>query len=30
MAQDEGKQEGEKFDFTGEGEALGHVNLNQA
>ena len=30
MAQDEGKQEEEKFDFTPEGEALGYISLSQA
>ena len=30
MAQDEGKQEEEKFDFTREGEVLGYISLDQA
>ena len=30
MAQDEGKQEEEKFDFTREAEALGYISLDQA
>ena len=30
MAQDEGKQNEEKFDFTREGEALGYISLDQA
>ena len=30
MAEDQGKQEEEKCDFTGEGEALGYVSLDQA
>ena len=30
MAQDEGKQEEEKLDFTREGEALGYISLDQA
>ena len=29
MAEDQGK-EGEKFDFTGEGEAVGYISLAQA
>jgi len=30
MAQDEGKQEEENFNFTDEGEALGYSSLHQA
>ena len=30
MAEDQGKQEEEKFDFTREGEALGYISLDQA
>ena len=30
MAQDEGKQEEEKFDFTREGEVFGYISLDQA
>ena len=30
MAQDEGKQDEEKFDFTREGEVLGYISLDQA
>lgn len=30
MAQDEGKKEEEKFDFTSEGEVLGYISLDQA
>ena len=30
MAEDQGKQEEEKFDFSREGEALGYVSLDQA
>ena len=30
MAQDEGKTEEEKFDFTSEGEVLGYISLDQA
>ena len=30
MAQDEGKQKEEKFDFTPEGESLGYISLDQA
>lgn len=30
MAQDEGKQEEEKFDFTREGEAVRYISLDQA
>ena len=29
MAEDQGKEE-EKFDFTGEGEAVGYISLEQA
>ena len=29
MAEDQGKEE-EKFDFTGEGEAVGYISLAQA
>jgi len=30
VAQDEGKKEEEKFDFTSEGEVLGYISLDQA
>ena len=30
MAQDEGKKEEEKFDFTSEGEAVNYISLDQA
>jgi len=30
MAEDQGKQDEEKFDFTREGEALGYISLDQA
>ncbi len=30
MAEDQGKQEEEKFDFTREGEVLGYISLDQA
>jgi hypothetical protein len=30
MAEDEGKKEEEKFEFTPEGEALGYIGLDQA
>ena len=30
MAEEEGKKEEEKFDFTLEGEALGYIGLDQA
>ena len=30
MAEDEGKKEEEKFDFTPEGESLGYISLDQA
>ena len=30
MAQEEGKEEEEKFDFTSEGEVLGYISLDQA
>tara|TARA_Y100001001_G_C7783877_1_gene230006 strand:+ start:200 stop:409 length:210 start_codon:yes stop_codon:yes gene_type:complete len=30
MAQDEGKTEEEKFDFTSEREVLGYISLDQA
>ena len=30
MAQDEGKQDEEKFDFTPEGEVVGYISLDQA
>ncbi len=30
MAEDQGKEEEEKFDFTPEGEAVGYISLDQA
>ena len=30
MAEEEGKQEEEKFEFTSEGEVLGYISLDQA
>ena len=30
MAEDQGKQEEEKFDFTRESEAFGYISLDQA
>lgn len=30
MAEDEGKKEKEKFEFTSEGEVLGYISLDQA
>ena len=30
MAEDQEKKEGEKFEFTAEGEALGYISLDQA